>query len=151
MSKKNKKGSWLWEILLPEPRVICLKLSFLTDIKIFFEIKVLKKTSTLAHMSGYYHIVSHVNMHCSGTTYSHFCLKHLAKKALKKASYPEIPPKNKQKILPWKLRHPKTCSKWRTWGVRNRNVKKIKGLLALGDFTPRTKSNLLETFVSNRY
>ena len=29
--------------------------------------------------------------------------------------------------------------------------KKIKGLLALGDNTPRTKSNLLETFVSNRY
>ena len=29
--------------------------------------------------------------------------------------------------------------------------KKIKGLLALGDITPRTKSNLLETFVSNRY
>ena len=29
--------------------------------------------------------------------------------------------------------------------------KKIKGLLALGDIAPRTKSNLLETFVSNRY
>ena len=29
--------------------------------------------------------------------------------------------------------------------------KKIKGLLALGDITPSTKSNLLETFVSNRY
>ena len=28
---------------------------------------------------------------------------------------------------------------------------KIKGLLALGDITPRTKSNLLETLVSNRY
>ena len=29
--------------------------------------------------------------------------------------------------------------------------KKIKGLLALGEITPRTKSNLFETFVSNRY
>ena len=29
--------------------------------------------------------------------------------------------------------------------------KKLKGLLAVGDINPRTKSNLLETFVSNRY
>ena len=29
--------------------------------------------------------------------------------------------------------------------------KKIKGLLVLGDIPPRSKSNLLETFVSNRY
>ena len=29
--------------------------------------------------------------------------------------------------------------------------KKIRWLLALGDITPRTKSNLLETFISNRY
>ena len=38
--------------------------------------------------------------------------------------------------------------------VRSRKQKcqkKIKGLLALGDNAPRTKSNLLETFVSNRY
>ena len=35
MSKKQK-GSWFWEILLREPRVICLKLSFLTDIKNLF-------------------------------------------------------------------------------------------------------------------
>ena len=102
-------------------------------------------------MSGYYQIVCHVNMHCSGTTYSHFCLKHLAKKALKKANYPEIPPKNKQKILPWKLRNPKTCLKWRTWGVKNRNVKKNKRALGSGRFYSQTKSNLLETFVSNRY
>ena len=67
---------------------------------IFFEIKVLKKLSTLANMSGYYCIVCHVNMHCSGTTYSHFCFKHLAKKALKKANYPEITPKTNKKSFP---------------------------------------------------
>ena len=50
-------------------------------------------------MSGYYRRVCHVNMHCSGTTYSHFCLKHLAKKALK-ANYPEIPPKTNKKSSP---------------------------------------------------
>ena len=54
---------------------------------------MLKKTSTLAHMSGYYRIACLVNMHCSGTTYSHFCLKQLAKKALKK----QISPKFSQK------------------------------------------------------
>ena len=85
--------------------------------------------------------------------YNTFTLLHqtLIKKEFNKRKLSRTSPKNKQKILPWKLQHPKTCSKWRTWGVRNRNVKKIKGLLALGDFTPRTKSNLLETFVSNRY
>ena len=79
-------------------------------LKFFFEIKVLIKTSTLAHMSGYYRIVCHVNMNYSGTTYSHFCLKHLAKKALK-SKFSRNSPKNKQKLLPWKLRNPKTCLK----------------------------------------
>ena len=50
-------------------------------------------------MSGYYLIACHVNMRCSSTTYSYFCLKHLAKKALKKANYPEIPPKTNKKPL----------------------------------------------------
>ena len=44
-------------------------------------------------MSGYYRIVFHVNMHCSGTTCSHFCLKQLAKKALKKQIIPKFPQK----------------------------------------------------------
>ena len=51
-------------------------------------------------MSAYYRIVCHVNMHCSGRKYSHFCIKHLAKKALKKANYPEIPPKTNKKSSP---------------------------------------------------
>ena len=94
-------------------------------------------------MSGYYRIVCQVIMHCSGTTYSHFCLKHLAKKALRKANYPEIPPKTK-KFSPGNFENKKR-------GVKNKNVKKIKGLLVLEDITPRTQSNLSETFVSNRY
>ena len=101
--KCQKKGSWFWETLLPEPRVICLKLSFLTDIKFFLEIKVLKKPSTHAHMSGNYRIVCHLNMHCSGTTHSHFCIKHLAKRALKKTNYPEIPTKTNKKSSPGKF------------------------------------------------
>ena len=54
---------------------------------------MLKNTSTLTNMSGYYRIACHVNMHCSGSTYSHFYLKRLASKALKKANYTEIPQK----------------------------------------------------------
>ena len=60
---------------------------------------MLKKTSTLAHMSGYYRIACHVNMRCSSTTYSYFCLKLLAKKALK-ANYPKIPPKTNKVSSP---------------------------------------------------
>ena len=41
-------------------------------------------------MSGYYSITCHVNIHCSGTTYSHFCIKHLAKRALKKQIIPKF-------------------------------------------------------------
>ena len=74
VKKKNKKGSWLWEILLPEPRVICLKLSFLTDIQFFFQVKLQKN---LLNTAGYSCIVCHWNIHCSGTTHSHFCIKHL--------------------------------------------------------------------------
>ena len=54
---------------------------------------MLKKTSTLAHVSGYYRIACHVNMHCSSTTYSYFCLKLIAKKALKKQIIPKFPQK----------------------------------------------------------
>ena len=47
-------------------------------------------------MSGYYHIVCHVNMHCSGTTYSHFCLKHSQKSLKKKQIIPKFPKTNKK-------------------------------------------------------
>ena len=50
-------------------------------------------------MSGYYRIVCHVNMHCSGTAYSHFCLKHLAK-GFKKSKLSRNSPENKQKTFP---------------------------------------------------
>ena len=80
--------------------------------------------------------------------YSHFCLKHLAKKPLGKANYPEISPKTNKKSSPGNFK-PKNMLKMTH--VRSKKQKcqdKIKGLLALGDITPRTKSNLLETFVS---
>ena len=101
-------------------------------------------------MSGYYRIVCHVNMHCSEITYLDFCIKYLAKKA-KKANYPEIPPPPKRKNPP--LENSKTENMLEMTQVRceNKNVKKIKALLLLGDITLRTKINLLETFVSNRY
>ena len=48
-------------------------------------------------MSGYYRIACHVNMHCSGATYSHFCNKHLAKNAKKKTEImPEFPQKQRK-------------------------------------------------------
>ena len=74
----------------------------------------------------------------------------LSKKSLKKANYPKIPPK-KTKNPPLQTSKPENMLKMTHLRSKNRNVKKIKGLLALGDITPRTKSNLLETFVSNRY
>ena len=102
-------------------------------------------------MSGYYRIVCHVNMHCSGTMYSQFCLKHLAKKALKKANYPEIPPKTNKKSSPGNFETQNMLKMTHLRSKKQKCQNTIKGLLALGDITPRTKSNLLETFVSNRY
>ena len=66
--------------------------------------------------------------------YNTFTLLHqtLIKKNFNKKSCRNSP-KNKQKNLPWKLWNLKTCLNWRTWGVKNKNVKKMKGLLALGD------------------
>ena len=100
-------------------------------------------------MSGYYRTPCHLNMHCSDTTYSHFCIKNLAQKNLKKANYPDILPKTNKKST---LENSKTESMLKMTHVRSKKQKsqKIKGLLVLGDITPRTKSNLLETFVSNR-
>ena len=91
------------------------------------------------------------NMHYSGTTYSHFCLKHLAKKALKTANYPEIPPKTNIKPSPGNFETENMPKMTHLRSKKQKCQNKIKGLLALGDITPRTKSNLLETFVSNRY
>ena len=98
-------------------------------------------------MSGYYRIPCHVNLHCSGTTYSHFCIKHLAQKALKEANYPEIPPKQRKNPP---LETSKTENMLKMTHVRSKKTemtKKIKRLLVLGDIIPRTKSILLETFV----
>ena len=101
-------------------------------------------------MSGYYHIACHVNIHISGTTYSHFCIKNFAKKALKKQIIPKFPQKQ-TKNPPLETSKSEHMLKMTHVMKKNKNIKKIKGLLVLGDITPRTKSNLLETFVSNRY
>ena len=98
-------------------------------------------------MSGYYRIPCHVNLNWSRTTYSHFCIQHLAQKALKRANYPEIPQKQRKNPP---LETSKTENMLKMTHVRSKKQKrqkKIKGLLVLGDTTPRTKSNLLETFV----
>ena len=102
-------------------------------------------------MSGYYCIVCHVNTPCSGTTYSHFCLKHLAKKALKNQIIPKFPQKQ-TKNPPLEISKPENMLKMTHVRSKKRKCpKKLKGLLVLGDITTRTKSDLLETFVSNRY
>ena len=71
--------------------------------------------------------------------YSNFFINNSAKK-----------PKSKENSSQKVLKREK-CLKWRTRGVKTKNVKQNKSALGLGDFTPRTKSNLLETFVSNRH
>ena len=58
-------------------------------------------------------------------------------------------PEKQVKMLPGKVWNVKKCLKWRTWDVKTKYVK--KGPLGLGDFTPRTQSNLLETFVFSSY
>ena len=84
-------------------------------------------------MSGYHRIACHVNLHRSSTTYSYFCLKHLAKKALKKANYPETPPKTNKKP-PLETSKPENMQKWRTQGVKNKNFKKNKRALGSGRY-----------------
>ena len=77
-----------------------------------------------------------------------FTLLHqtLSTKSFKKANYPEIHQKT-NKNLPLETSKPENMLKMTHVRSKNRNDKKIKGLLVLGDTTPRTKSNLLETFV----
>ena len=143
--KKRKRA------LLPEPRVICWKVSFLTDILIILLIKVLKKPPELAYMSDYSCIVCHVNMYCSGTTYSHFCIKRIAKSSKKFQIMPKFP--QKQRKTP--LREPSIPENMlKMTQARSRKPKiskNTKRFLVRGDNTPRTKTNLLETFVSIRY
>ena len=75
-------------------------------------------------MSGYYRIPCLVNMHCSGTTYSHFCIKHLAKKALKKRIIPKFPQKQ-TKSPPLETSKPKNMLKNDAREeLKNRNVQK---------------------------
>ena len=80
-------------------------------------------------MSGYYRIACHVNMLCSGTTYSHFCLKQLAKKALKKQIIPKFPQKQ-TKNPPLETSKPENMLK--TTHVRGKKQKCQKRALGSG-------------------
>ena len=80
-------------------------------------------------MSGYYRTPCHLNMHCSGTTYSHFCIKHLAQKNLKKANYPEFHPKTNKKST---LETSKPESMLKMTQVRSKKQKCQKNKRALG-------------------
>ena len=85
-------------------------------------------------MSGFYRIVCHVNMRCSGTTYSHFCLKHLAKKALKKQIIPKFPQKQ-TKNPPLEISKPENMLKMTNLRSKKQNCpKKIKWALGFGRY-----------------
>ena len=62
-------------------------------------------------MPDYYCIVRHVNRHCSGTTYSQFCIKHLAKKAKKTKIIPKFPQKQRKNPLLETLKPENTLKK----------------------------------------
>ena len=82
-----------------------------------------------------------------------FTLLHqtLSTKSYKKANYPKIPTKT-NKNPPLETSKPENMLKMtHVKGKKQKCQKTIEGLLVLGDNTPRTKSNLLATFVSNRY
>ena len=87
---------------------------------------MLKKTATLAHMSGYYRIVCHVNMHCSGTTSASNTWQ---KNYKKRENYPEIPPKTNKKP-PLETSKPENMLKMTQ--VRSRKQKCQKNKRALG-------------------
>ena len=72
-------------------------------------------------MSGYYRRVCHVNMHCSGTNFSHFCIKHLAQK---KQIIPKFPQKQ-TKSPPLETSKPENMLKNDAREeLKNRNVQK---------------------------
>ena len=89
-------------------------------------------------------------MHCSGETHSQFCIKHLAKEFFfkKKKIIPKFP-KNKQKILPRETSKPENMLKMTH--VRSKKQMSKKNKRPLGSGRYYSQSNLLETFVSNRY
>ena len=75
----------------------------------------------------------------------------LSKKDLKMQIIPKFPQKQ-TKNPPLETSKPENVPKMtHVRSKKQKCQKKIKGLFALGDITPRTKSNLLEIFVSNRY
>ena len=95
--------------------------------------KVLKRPSTHAYKSVYYCIVCHVNMHCSGTTYSHFSIKQLAKKAKKKQIIPKSPPKQR-KDPPLETSKPENMFKMAHVTDKTQKCQKIKRALGSGRY-----------------
>ena len=94
------------------------------------------------------------SMSCKHALIRHniFTLLHQAfSKKLKKTQITRNSPKNKEKILTEKFWNMEMCLKRRTRGIKNKMSKKLQGFLGQGNSTPRSKSNLLETFVSNRF
>ena len=82
-------------------------------------------------MSGYYLIASYVNMRCSGTTFSPFCIKRLAKKALKKQIIPKFPQKQ-TKHSRRETSKPKNMLKMTLVRNKKQKCQKIKRALGSG-------------------
>ena len=149
MSKKIKGLLALGDIT-PRTKSNLLETFVSKILKFFFEISVKKNFYTCPHVW----LLPH-SMSCKHALLRHnvFTLlpQTLSKKSFKKQIIPKFPQKQ-TKNPP--LETAKSENMLKMTHLRSKKQKcqdKIKALLALGDITPRTKSNLLETFVPNRY
>ena len=101
-------------------------------------------------MCGYYRIVCHENMPCSGNTKSHICNKNLAKNAKKTQIIPKLPQKQK-KILPEEtLKRENQHKMTHVRSKRQQRQKQNKRVPGSVRYYSRTGSNLLGTSVSDR-
>ena len=116
------KGHMVLREIAPRIKSNLLEILFSNRYSNFFAYKVLKK---LLHTHGYYSMEWHVNVNCSSTTYSHFCIKYLAKN-LKKRKLSRKPHKNKE-ILSLKTSKTENMLKMTHVRSKKQNVKKWKG------------------------
>ena len=72
------------------------------------------------------------------------------KKSLKNANNPNFAQKQRENPHRENLKH-ENVLKMTHVRIENKKCQKMKGHMVLGDITPKTKSNLIETFISNRY
>ena len=129
-----KKGLLALGDITPKTKSNLLETFVSNRCSIFFSSKTAKKTFwTWQHGWLFLHSMS---LKHALLRYNAFKLLHqtLSKRILKKIKLSRNYPKNKQKNLPWKLRNLKTCLKWRTWGVKNKNFKKNKRALGSGRY-----------------